>query len=218
MFEEGVMRTQRRNSPSAVAAVAMLALALGGQPAVRAASDAPPNGAQSEGIKVHGQWTIDVLNPDGSLASHHDFKNALDSFGARRLAEMLARLQSPGVWNIGLWQVGTARKPCPSYFNGACVIGEVGSTDPEAQFKTMTVLVPASGPNEGKLVLSGTATVEADGDIYTVYTDRGYCAGNVAPANCAAYRDSTFTRKDFASPIVVLAGQIVQVTVVISFS
>ena len=212
------MRSQRRNTPSAVAAVAMLALVLGSQPSARAAADESPAGAQSEGIKVHGQWTIDVLNPDGSLASHHEFRNALHAFGALRLAEMLARTKSSGVWNIGLWQVGTARKPCPSYFNGACVIGEVGSTDPEAQFKTMTVSVPASGPNQGKLVLSGTATVEADGDIYTVYTDRGYCPANVAPANCAAYRDSTFTRKDFASPIVVLAGQIVQVAVVISFS
>ncbi|SRR5258705_9382915 len=212
------MRTKRRNTPSAVAAVAMLALVLGSQPAARAASDGPQGGAQNEGIKVHGQWTIDVKNPDGSFVSHHEFQNALDGFGALRLAEMLARLKSSGVWNIGLWQVGIARKPCPSYFNGACVIGEVGSTDPEAQFKTMTVSVPASGPNQGKLVLSGTATVEADGDIYTVYTDHGYCAGSVAPASCAAYRDSTFTRRDFASPIVVLAGQIVQVTVVISFS
>jgi hypothetical protein len=212
------MRIERRNKVSAAAFVAMLALVLGGSSAAPVAAETPQGGAQTEGIKVHGQWTIDVLNPDGSLASHHEFRNALDSFGGLRLAEMLARLKSPGVWNIALWQVGTARKPCPSYFNGACVIGEVGSTDPEAQFKTMTVSVPASGPNQGKLVLSGTATVEADGDIYTVYTNRGYCPGNVAPASCAAYRDSNFTRKDFPSPIVVLAGQIVQVSVVISFS
>ena len=200
-----------------VAALAMAGLVLGIAPAARAVTADTETGPR-EGIKVHGHWTIDVLNPDGALVTHHEFENALDQFGAVRLAELLARLKVPGVWNIGLWQVGVARKPCPSYFNGACVIGEVGSTDPEAQFKTMTVSVPASGPNQGKLVLSGNATVEADGDIYTVYTDHGYCAGSVAPASCAAYRDSTFTRRDFASPIVVLAGQIVQVTVVISFS
>ena len=211
------MRTNPSRMRSSVAAVAVLALMLGSKPAARA-DNAPATGGQSEGIKVHGRWIIDIQNPDGSLASHHEFENALQSFGGLRLAEMLARQKVPGVWNIGLWQVGVTRKPCPSYFNGACVIGEVGSTDPEAQFKTMTVSVPTSGPNQGKLVLSGSATVEADGDINTVYTDRGYCAGTVAPASCAAYRDSTFTRKDFASPIAVLAGQIIQVTVVISFS
>ena len=144
------MRIERRNKVSAAAVVAMLALVLGGSPAARAAAETPQGGAQTEGIKVHGQWTIDVLNPDGSLASHHEFRNALESFGGLRLAEMLARLKSPGVWNIGLRQGGPARKPCPSYFNGACVIGEVGSTDPEAQFKTMTVSVPGERPQPGK--------------------------------------------------------------------
>jgi hypothetical protein len=194
----------------------LVALTLG-VPAVRA--EAKPTEARNEGIKVHGRWTIDIKNPDGSLVSHHEFENALDSFGAVRLAELLARQKSPGVWGIVLWQIGSGlRPPCPSYFNGACVIGEVGSTDPEAQFKTMTVSVPASGPHQGKLVLAGSATAEADGDIATVITQLGYCAGTVAPASCAAYRDSGFTRKDFQTPLVVNASQIIQVTVVISFS
>src|SRR5262245_21938795 len=210
------MRNKGSNRKAAAAFALLAALMPGTQPSARA-MQAPAPG-QNEAIKVHGEWTIDVKNPDGSLVSHHEFRNALDSFGALRLAELLARLKSPGVWNIGLWQVGITRRPCPSYFNGACVIGEVGSTDPEAQFKTMTVSVPASGPNQGKLVLSGTATVEADGDINTVITQLGYCAGTTAPAGRGAYRDSGFTRKDFASPVQVLAGQIIQVTVVISFS
>src|SRR3954454_12548557 len=33
----------------------------------------------SDGIKVHGHWTIDVKNADGSLASHNEFENALSS-------------------------------------------------------------------------------------------------------------------------------------------
>jgi hypothetical protein len=213
------MRTKRRNTPSAVAAVAMLALVLGGRPAARAATDEPRGGAQSEGIKVHGQWTIDIRNTDGSLASHHEFKNALDSFGATALAQMLGRQKSTGVWGVGLWHVGSGlRAPCPSYFNGACVIGEVGSTDPEAQFKTLTVSVPTAGPNAGRLVLSGNATAEADGDIARVFTQVGLCGGNTAPAGCTRFRDIDFTSHNFPSPIVVLAGQIIQVTIVISFS
>jgi len=213
------MRTKRRNTASAVVAVAMLALVLGSQPAARAAAGAPEGGVQSEGIKVHGQWTIDVKNPDGSIASHHEFKNALDSFGATALAQMLGRQKVTGFWGIGLWHVGSGlRAPCPSYFNGSCVIGEVGSPDPEEQFKTLTVTVPTAGPNAGKLVLSGNATAEADGDIARVFTQVGLCAGNTAPASCTRFRDIGFTAHNFASPIVVLAGQIIQVTVVISFS
>jgi hypothetical protein len=38
--------------------------------------------AQSEGIKVHRRWTIDVRQPDGKLVSHHEFDNALTEDGA----------------------------------------------------------------------------------------------------------------------------------------
>jgi hypothetical protein len=207
-------RKSQRIKEMALAAV----LGLGSAAGAQAQEQGRPQ-ARQEGIKVHGYWTIDIRNTDGSLASHHEFANALDSFGATGLAEFLARMKSPGVWNIGLWQVGSGlRPPCPSYFNGACVIGEVGSTDPEAQFKTMTVSVPTVGPNAGKLVLSGSATAEADGDIARVYTQLGVCPGTTAPASCGAYREFDFTQRDLSPPLVVLAGQIIQVTVVISFS
>src|SRR5262245_35623432 len=41
------------------------------------------------GIKVHGHWTIDVRNPDGSLASHNEFENAF--MGHQPLSGILAR-------------------------------------------------------------------------------------------------------------------------------
>ncbi len=46
------------------------------QPAPAAEAKAAPRGGQ-EGIKVHGRWTIDVKNPDGSLARHVEFENGL---------------------------------------------------------------------------------------------------------------------------------------------
>ena len=215
------MRTNGgHRKPSAAAALALLvALVPGIQPVARAAASASPRGGPSEGIKVHGRWTIDIKNADGSLVSRHEFENALDSDGAVALAEMLARTKVPGEWGVALWQVSTTlRRPCPSYFNGACVIGEVGGNDPEAQFKTLTVSVPTTGPNTGKLVLSGHATAEADGDIARVSTQVGLCPGTVAPASCAEYRHIGFTAHNFSTPIVVAASQIIQVTVVISFS
>lgn len=43
-----------------------------------------------EGIKVHGHWTIDIKNPDGSLASHHEFENALVQSGQTALSSVLS--------------------------------------------------------------------------------------------------------------------------------
>ena len=97
-------------------------------------------------------------------------------------------------------------------------MGEVGGNDPDAPFKTLTLSVPTTGPNAGKLVMSGQATAEADGDIARVVTQVGLCPGTVAPASCAEYADITFTAHNFSTPIVVAASQIIQVTVVISFS
>ncbi len=41
-----------------------------------AAESAAPKG-ESEGIKVHGHWTIEVRNPDGKVVTHREFENAL---------------------------------------------------------------------------------------------------------------------------------------------
>lgn len=214
------MSTPGRNrKPSAGAALALLATLVPGAQPARAATAEPSPGVPREAIKVHGHWTIDVKSPDGSLVSHHEFDNALDSGGAVALAQMLARTKVAGEWWVSLWHVGSGlRPPCPSSSDGGCVIGEPGGTDPDAPFKNLAVSVPTTGPNAGKLVLSGHATAEAEGDIARVITLVGLCDGTTAPASCTNYRSITFTAHNFPTPIVVLANQIVQVTVVISFS
>src|SRR2546423_15522419 len=47
--------------------------------------EASPGRGQQEGIKVHGHWTIEVRNPDGTLVTHREFENALTSLGAYSL-------------------------------------------------------------------------------------------------------------------------------------
>ena len=46
-------------------------------------------GAPSEGIRVRGTWTIDVLDPDGTLVRHVEFENALQAEAANWLANAL---------------------------------------------------------------------------------------------------------------------------------
>lgn len=49
------------------------------QPNVQNSSPNPPaRKGQSEGIKVHGHWVIEVRNPDGSLVNRVEFENSID--------------------------------------------------------------------------------------------------------------------------------------------
>ena len=47
-----------------------------GAPTVAETAPAPDS-ADGEGIEVHGHWTIEVRNPDGSLDERYEFENAL---------------------------------------------------------------------------------------------------------------------------------------------
>lgn len=113
-------------------------------------------GGNREGIKVHGHWTIEVHNPDGSLVRHVEFENALDPGfqfpiqgqapiplpgGAAYLSAVLSgQAAAPsGHWAIllvgpsGLSNlISTNNAPCvlqeSPIFIGACVISQSGLT------------------------------------------------------------------------------------------
>lgn len=69
-----------------------------------AAKPAAPNG-QSEGIRIHGHWTIEVKNPDGKVVTHREFENAVTggtNGGMAILAGLLSRVVTPGSWMVVL--------------------------------------------------------------------------------------------------------------------
>jgi len=201
------------------------------------ASSAPDKGPQ-EGIKVHGHWTIEVTNPDGTLAQHREFDNALTSTGASWLPEVIGRQTSVGGWFIELtssysyqnaWSTSwVCDNPCtfqccsghyepgPGYIVESSFNYSMGG----GYFKNLTVDVPTSGNNTGKLVLSGSATAGIDGQIDEVHTQ--FC--NLAPTSPPSGEYSQSSGYDFTSkildnhPVMLKAGQQVAVTVVISFS
>src|SRR2546423_1698687 len=70
-----------------------------------------PARGQQEGIKVHGHWTIEVRNPDGTLVTHREFENALTPGGAMLLGLFLSRNKTPGLWRIHLGGANTAIDP-----------------------------------------------------------------------------------------------------------
>ena len=98
----------------------------------------PPAKAAKEGIKVHGHWTIEVRNPDGMLARHVEFENALcptipgtngggTVFGGDIvIAGLLAGTLVTGGWEV---QLGSPALPTGSNPVPAC--GEIGGVPSE---------------------------------------------------------------------------------------
>lgn len=185
----------------------------------------PARGAQ-EGIKVHGHWTIEVRNPDGTVATHREFENAL--FPSPALASILGRQVS-----VSFWSIAIAPSTLCGNANGAlCGIQEPGITSQAANSSNLSVTVSGN-----TLVLAGTLLASGGGTITTVQTDSYGCPATVAPSTACQPGNASpvnfgfgagggfiFTSRDFdglsgdPQPVSVNAGQTVAVTVTISFS
>lgn len=152
--------------------------------------------AQHDGIKVHGAWTIEIHNPDGSLASRHEIQNALTPSGAQSLASILggARNVGRGSWRVlvrGLDNI------CQSS-NVACSIGEDPQTTPANGILSVTIV------DSGLAIrLHGSVTVVVDSRLTEVETYQFF---------------NLFSARTLPQQIPVVAGQVVSISVVISFS
>ena len=167
----------------------------------------------SEGIQVHGEWTIDIREPDGRLVSHHEFSNALGTNGSVFLARVLSGDLAPGPWGISLGNSDAAKGPCRTAFaNIPCFVGD---TD-------LSLTVPSSGTNANSFVLKGSVDALEDGEIGFVGTIVDHCNTFTAPADCTpsdgGFTDFTVTALIGSDAIQVVKGQSLNVTVVISFS
>src|SRR4029079_731893 len=79
--EGGPMRTAR----TLVAAMTLM-FATAGFPAAISPGQESASRRPDEGIKANGHWTIELRDPDGTVAAHHEFENALVNQGAQVLA------------------------------------------------------------------------------------------------------------------------------------
>ncbi len=66
--------------------------------------------ATNEGIQVHGRWTIEVLDADGTVKERRAFENALTGSGKTLLANLLTGTTAVDSWSIGVRNTGTG---CP---------------------------------------------------------------------------------------------------------
>ena len=166
---------------------------------------------QAESIKVHGKWTLEVRNPDGTLVLTRVFHNSLDTFsGKNLLSSVLAGNITVMGWRIAIESFTAGQELC--ILNASprdCSIS--AAADPRSGdqnfFPTLTVTGDSGHTGTGKLVLTGSITAQATGVIDRVTTRIRYGAG------AEAY---SFTKKSI-TPESVSAGQTVGVTVEISF-
>lgn len=188
-------------------------------PAVQEVASRP--GGHVESITVHGHWTIEVLNPDGSLAERREFDNALSVFGKEYLIQILAREYTMGSWML---EIGVSSGPWPCQWgeiDTACIIVEPIKGTPETYYFNTLSVERIGSQDTSKLVLSGSFIVANNSEIGWVSTRLDLCPPTTSPADCGAVADITngsFAGTTLGSAIPVVTGQQVMVTVEISFS
>jgi hypothetical protein len=195
-------------APEAVASPAAVSAA---PTASEAVADAAPEKPGTEGIKVHGHWTIEVTNPDGTLAERREFENALWGSGGTLLASLISRQVTVNTWGIILTAPSLDLSPF-LLADSSPTEGYITESNYTAScpciFKNLTVDTPSSGTNAGKAVFSGNATAQRGGQINQVKTSVLWGSGYAG----------TFTYTTLSSALSLTTGQQINVTVVISFS
>lgn len=171
-----------------------------------------PGGGVSQGIKVHGHWTIEVRDVDGRVVSHTEISNHLTPEGAQLLSALLARQASVLLWGVTVdGSQRTVGHPCVDKSamparERSCLVSEPSFDSTYGGHNSETLQV--SVQTGGVLRLHGTGRAQRASIISSVATVVSSSAGG-APV--------TFTSAS-VNDIPVRQGQTIQVTVLISFS
>jgi len=187
-------------------------------PAMTSAADAARG--PTEGITVHGHWRIEVLDPDGTLVSTTELENALVEFGAQTLVNSLTGLGVVGGWLVVLYDTTGAQLPCDDGSGAShCNIGEsdvdYGTIPLHSSDLTVTRSLPWTFSLAGSVTVAYSTSIDRVGTI-TKVCDPSNTAASCRPATGFSY--AGFTGKDLTPAVPVQPGQIVNVTVNLSFS
>jgi hypothetical protein len=202
--------------------------------------------ASIEGIKVHGHWTLEVRNSDGSVARRVEFENSLVQSGAEFLAGVIS-----GNFTAGSWVITLAGEPNPCSLSCALVTPTAAANNPEwanlfgqcpasssaasstSCYATLTESLGTPYPSAGILytafMLNGSAYITQTTYITQVATYVGFCSNlqnaafnptSVPPSSCVSSAANLLQFSGYALPspgIAVTNGQTVQVGVQFSF-
>jgi len=122
--------------------------AFGGRGSTSAAPAAPKSA--SIGVKVHGNWVVEVRSRTGRLVQRRAFENALTGFGGETLAGLLNGDWTVSGWGIGLsgtgFPDGGISNPTTSRTGGAFLVtGSVVATADTTISSVQTVATRSGG-------------------------------------------------------------------------
>jgi hypothetical protein len=169
------------------------------------------NNGLSAAINVHGGWSIDVTNPDGTLAEHREFNNALVLGGQRALAKLLGGDRAAGGWILQATANDPQNYPTPYAFYEA---GEQSLHLGDTQTKGFNLIKEAE-EWATSFSLSTSYTVLEGGTIDKVTTGVHDCPRS--SQNCYGLIKNSFTKHDLPESITVLKDQKVNISVVFTF-
>lgn len=243
----GVCMAQASAAPARpMAQTAANAVAPREQPAARPAQQAAQTTAPAapapkgthEGIKIHGHWTIEVRNPDGTLAARREFENSINAYsGAQLVSAALTGGITMGGWQVALnngvnfLEINTAGAVA-TYCQSLVINGGTTTTCSDTLTVTGPTLTGNAFNSTQTITFSGTAPVPQGfpSEILEVNTINYPCAATVSIADCLSTQANVailgvgLTARQLdglngdPAALPVGAGQTVAVTVVISFS
>ncbi len=188
--------------------------------------------AQAEGIAVHGNWKIAILDPDGTVDREYEFRNAFKDAGADALGALLG-IDSPTAPSTIQWSVVFGETdilnpggdpvagvgPCSFDLDlllsvqdrnallgtGCFLSSPLAASDPGTARLTAM-------PMDGGVSLSGTVEATQAGSIN--YVETWLVVGELSTTIIPA----AFTGTGVGPFEDIVAGQSIQVTVEITFS
>jgi len=195
---EEAATSQGQAAPAAPQSPSSAATARPAAPAEK--NSASPAKGQHEGITVHGHWTIEVKNPDGTVASHREFENAIANSGGDLLTGLLSGEYAAGGFYINL--AGGTGSLCTNYVNapnncflidkrfttnsGACSAASAAA----GQCGTLTYTPNAgTAPTVGAVgyTLTGSVQPAGGGTIASVATGAVICSAGTVPPHGTAF-------------------------------
>jgi len=200
---------------------------------------ATPKKPGAEGLTMHGHWTIDLINADGTIAEHRDFENSL--LGPTALLQILSGQYVTG--DFGITIASTGASVCSAITGdiplGSCLIAAsstaglggntcIGAAAGVCNYNLQDVVGGGNG-GTGAISLSGTMPVVTAGAVTQVGTQIFVCTGGsgpystVDPVGCynqtegGSYQYGNLTGASI-TPLNVTEGQTLAFTVVLTFS
>jgi hypothetical protein len=152
--------------------------------------------------------------------SRDEVQNAFNTqSGGLFLAQMLAGTITSGAWVVAVGSTPECHPGSNSFL--ACTIAEPSTSGMAFDSHNLTATVPPTGPNAGKLVLRGSVRAPSAMTLHSLQSMLWSCPQGTAPTACVtgAFASLTlFSGKALALNRAVVADQVIDATVVISFT